>query len=346
MAPDHQLVGMRFFCHKLPGIAGAAVALWATVAWGGSPIERFYVFGDSYSDGGNGYSMIRQPSGPPYQARYSNGPTAVEYLAQTLGTPLRNASESGLPEESSINFAVSGAWTSRKNNDAPMDGKTGLLSQVADFARLVSSGKARFAPQTSLFFIGIGANDALFGTIGGIDAARLISEAVQNLEKAVRSLHGSGARHIAIGTVPNIGTTPRAAALSPDRLAAVNAVVAGINLGYLRQASALRASLNADVFVVPWGAYYDSIAAAPKAYGLATAASCIGRDAGDPRSVCPKPEQHVFLDQLHPTTATQALVARRLATQSWPHFVCPDQSGGRPAARRELMSSVEGNLAQ
>ncbi len=146
--------------------------------------------------------------------------------------------------------------------------------------------------------------------------------------------------------MPNIGTSPRAAALSRDKLAAVNTVVAAINLGYLRQASALRASLNADVFIVPWGAYYNSIVAAPKAYGLATAASCIGRDASGARSVCPKPEQHVFLDQLHPTTATHALVARRLATQSWPHFVCPDRPGGRPAARCELMSSMEGNLAQ
>src|ERR1700674_4627126 len=139
---------------------GVIFALLSTSAWGRSPIDRFYVFGDSYSDGGNGYSMIRRPSSPPYQARYSNGLTAVEYLAQAFDTPLRNSNEDGLPASSSINFAVSGAWTSTKNNDAPMDGKTGLLSQVSDFEKLGSSGITRFDPPTPLFFIGIGINNA------------------------------------------------------------------------------------------------------------------------------------------------------------------------------------------
>jgi phospholipase/lecithinase/hemolysin len=325
---------------------GVIFALLSTFAWGRSPIDRFYVFGDSYSDGGNGYSMVQRPPRPPYEARYSNGLTAVEYLAKTFGTPLRNSNEGRLPANSNINFAVSGAWTSTKNNDAPMDGKTGLLSQVSDFEKLGSSGITRFDPQTALFFIGIGINDALFGTINGVDTATIISEAVQNVEKAVRSLHKSGARHIAIGTIPNVGMSPRAATLSPEKLAAVNSAVAGINLGYLRQSNALRSSLHADIFVVPWGQYYDSIISAPRAYGLMTAASCISRAAGGAQSVCPKPEQNVFWDQLHPTTATHALVGRRLATQSWPHFVCPDRSIGQLAAKCELLSSVEGDLAE
>src|ERR1700680_486699 len=88
---------------------GVIVALLSTFAWGRSPIDRFYVFGDSYSDGGNGYSMVQRPPRPPYEARYSNGLTAVEYLAKTFGTPLRNSNEGRLPANSNINFAVSGA---------------------------------------------------------------------------------------------------------------------------------------------------------------------------------------------------------------------------------------------
>jgi hypothetical protein len=83
----------RFFRSLCPLAGGATVALLSTVALGGSPIERFYVFGDSYSDGGNGYFMIQRPPTPPYEARYANGPTAVEHLAKAFATPLRNSNE-------------------------------------------------------------------------------------------------------------------------------------------------------------------------------------------------------------------------------------------------------------
>ena len=47
--------------------------------------QALYTFGDSYIDSGNYFSLTGLPPSPPYARRLSNGPTAIEYLAQDLG---------------------------------------------------------------------------------------------------------------------------------------------------------------------------------------------------------------------------------------------------------------------
>ncbi len=61
------------------------------------PFNRLYVFGDSYSDIGEGYLD-------------ADGPTAVAYLAQRLGLKLF-ASNAPDISDASLDFAVSGAQT-------------------------------------------------------------------------------------------------------------------------------------------------------------------------------------------------------------------------------------------
>ena len=62
----------------LPLLLSAVYALhYAIAAPPPSPVERLYVFGDSYSDTGAGYLD-------------GNGPTAVAYLAERLGFRLFN----------------------------------------------------------------------------------------------------------------------------------------------------------------------------------------------------------------------------------------------------------------
>ena len=60
-------------------------------------ITRMYVFGDSYSDIGEGY-------------RDGNGPTAVAYLAQQMGLQLMPANDPAARGQS-LDFAISGAQT-------------------------------------------------------------------------------------------------------------------------------------------------------------------------------------------------------------------------------------------
>lgn len=269
-------------CINLTGTRPAAltliIALVAATAVAAEPgsksIDRLYVFGDSYSDGGNGYALTGTPRSAPYDSRYSNGMTAVEHMARLFGLSLRHSEASGLATDASLNFAVSGAWTSSRNNDRAMDGKTGLLSQVAEFERRAKDRTLQFSPDTTLFFVAIGINDVLFGNLGGIDNATLVAGALENVEKAAHALNATGARHIALAMLPMVGLTPRGASLPAATGKAVKDAVVALNEGYQRMAGRLRAELKADVFTLPWGQYYDELMHNPAAFGLMNVGSC------------------------------------------------------------------------
>ena len=106
-----------------------------------------YVFGDSYSDIGEGYLD-------------GNGPTAVAYLAQRLGFHLVPANAADIADQS-LDFAISGAQTGSgtgKKSASCLLGY-GMRNQVDDFAAKVNAHAITFDPQTTLFFIAGGLND-------------------------------------------------------------------------------------------------------------------------------------------------------------------------------------------
>ncbi len=104
--------------------------------------SNVFVYGDSLSDLGNIYAVTGGtiPQSPPYyMGRFSNGPLAAEYLANTLHTPLTS-------------FAWGGATTGIGNSG---DGGTqtslgafglpGMLPQVAGITGFGSAVRINFA---------------------------------------------------------------------------------------------------------------------------------------------------------------------------------------------------------
>src|SRR3984893_8979470 len=90
-----------------------------------APYDRIYVFGDSYSDIGEGYLD-------------GNGPTAVAYLAERLGFPLMRANDPSAVGKS-LDFAISGAKTG-SGSGVTIEGAllgVGMRNQVDDFAARV-----------------------------------------------------------------------------------------------------------------------------------------------------------------------------------------------------------------
>ncbi|WP_416666620.1 SGNH/GDSL hydrolase family protein [Egbenema bharatensis] len=94
---------------------------------------KVIAFGDSTTDIGNSFLLTAGllPPSPPYaEGRFSNGPVAVEFLADSLGLNL----------DLTTNFAVGGATTGRTNvNPFPQLG--GLLDQIDRFVTQVGPGE-------------------------------------------------------------------------------------------------------------------------------------------------------------------------------------------------------------
>ena len=85
-------------------------------------ITQIVVFGDSLSDSGNSFTLTGGiiPPDPPYDSgRFSNGPVALEYLAEDLELTL----DLYYDDEEGNNFAVGGARTGTGNSNNDEIGK-------------------------------------------------------------------------------------------------------------------------------------------------------------------------------------------------------------------------------
>ena len=288
--------------------AAAVAATLAAGSAGAAPYDTLFVFGASESDSGNAYALQggAAPPSPPYAQRYSNGPVAVEYLAQRLGIPF-TFSENPAAGNQSLNFAVGGALTGTLNNIPSLSGRYGILNQVADFQNRVGSGALTFNPDTTLFLIVGGGNDVLrLGFFGG-DPAAVVPNAVANISSEVRTLAGLGAEHIAISTPNDLGTLPTARAAG--RVAQYSQLSRDLAGAYRTLATSLAGSTDADVFALERGAIVDDIVSNYRSYGFTNATdTCLVGTV-----VCANPDQYVFWDSVHVTTAAHAIIGARLA---------------------------------
>lgn len=120
-----------------------AAAMSMAAASHAAPYTQFVVFGDSLSDPGNAQATTGGlfPPSPPYAGPFSNGPTAAQYLAQSLGVPV----QLGWPTASgaSNNFAFGGARNGAGNYNfeigsvpLPAIAETGIQRQIERYAVL------------------------------------------------------------------------------------------------------------------------------------------------------------------------------------------------------------------
>ncbi len=240
-----------------------------------SSFSSVVVYGDSLSDNGNLYSLIGYPPPPYYDGRFSNGPVAAEQLATNLGVPL-------------YDFAVGGATSGVGNY---VDGGTqtavgslglpGMQTEVAESAALLSSPLV----SSSLFLVWGGANDFLTAGSPTVAAA--------NVDAIVAELEGDGAQNILVPGLPDLGLTPDFAGdpLATAYTDAFNAaLVAGLPSG--------ATYFNTDNLL-------NEVVADPAAFGF----SNVTTPCFTGTTVCSDPNQYLFWDGFHPTTAADAIVA-------------------------------------
>ncbi len=245
-------------------------------------IDALYVFGDSLSDVG---TVFRTTGGlyppPPYfQGRYSNGRVWVEYLASRLH----------LSSSQINNFACGGATTgSDRNSLVP-----GLLTQVQSFNKT-----HRQTLPHALYVLWAGANDYLQG-------ASSATAPVENLTRAIASLADVGAKNILVANLPDLGQLP--ATRQGANSTSLSALTGTHNQG-LRRALKILAQQYSDLQIVTLDAntlYLEAIAN-PKAFGFTNVISaCLSGD-----RACGNPDQFLFWDGIHPTTAAHRILAER-----------------------------------
>lgn len=313
-----------------------AVLVLASSPASAGPISALYVFGDSLSDNGNlsaiAEAIVPGPGptipAPPYApGRASNGPLAVEYLAQSLGlAPLLPAAVGG------TNFAVIGAAT----GPVPLPGAPGttadnssaLLGLPLPVPTGISTGQLAqfFAMQSgpidpdALFVIWGGPNDVF---INPSEATAV--QAASNIGTAVDTLYAAGARRFLVPNMPDLGLAPGAGAdaLALTQLTLLfNTQLAG-NL-------ATREGLP-DMQLTPFDAFalFNAMVMNPALYGLTNIDdACVQGNVLSAVRVCGLDDEagYLFWDDAHPTT-----VGHKVLGGGFAEAISPDAEVPEPA---------------
>lgn len=158
-------------------------------------IDEIVFFGDSLSDNGNLYNLLKViPRSPPYyNGRFTNGRT----WAETLGNHYQDAN--GIAY--SI-YAYGGATTFAH-------GSSGIFAMNLESEVLEFYGNTALADKSKkLYVIWIGANDYLWEDEANADT--LTTQVIDNFIWTLNDLKNNGARYFLILNVPDLAKTPYA----------------------------------------------------------------------------------------------------------------------------------------
>jgi phospholipase/lecithinase/hemolysin len=253
-------------------------------------IQGLYVFGDSLSDTGTVFRATggTYPPNPPYfQGRYSNGRVWVEYLADRLHLSPNQANS----------FAWGGATTGNvpTQSGQPADVNSFVPNVLMQVQSLVQTNTP--ANPDALYVLWAGANDYLQGMAN-------TNAPVENLTKAIASLAKIGAKKILVANLPDLGQLPvtRTTAISTQ----LSRLSQSHNQG-LRRSLKLLNQQYPDLQLAVLDAYslYRAAIDQPAKFGYSNVvAACLVST-----HPCGNPDQFLFWDGLHPTTATHRHLA-------------------------------------
>lgn len=292
----------------------------AVLVWCAVPLQvhalsfdQVYVFGDSLSDQGNDYALTAGAVPPSEYSdgsvfgRFTNGRNYIDYLAQELGVSIAPSLLGG------SNYAYGGARTGYRAPTSPF--ASSLLEQRDAFAASLGGGPADGG---ALYIVWAGSNN-LADVVGRIVADPLydptahLTATVMDLGNVVSSLAALGARDIVVPNIPDLGLVPAiTGGGGPDPL--VSGLVAGFNGaldGVLDQI--LLAFPGLQMTRLDTFGLLDQVYADPGAYGLSNVTDpCYSLYVMPGGTACGAPDQYLFWDLEHPSTATHRIFASGL----------------------------------
>lgn len=273
-----------------------------TVCMSGQGIAQagtLLVFGDSLSDTGRVWATSQTTLGqelPPsgqglyWQGRFSNGPVAVEVMADALGLTLNSQ-------------AWGGALTGRSNllgADGDL-GRSGMLDQVDQwFAQSPTLGA------DTLVVLWGGLNDLVLSP-----QSSTVSQALHHLNDAATTLIAAGARQLILPSSPNLASTPLVQAMGPAAAGRYQSAMDEFNTGLGNLVTQLSAA-HPEVHVFGFDSAQVLAQAAIQAQ-WDTSQACIEGGFWGVESVCPQPDTHLFWDGTHPSAAAHRQLGLAMA---------------------------------
>jgi phospholipase/lecithinase/hemolysin len=294
-------------------LAWLVVAVTALAA----PPQRFVVFGDSLSDPGNAFVLIRDVEIPPFESiipsapyargafHFSNGATWVEQLS-LLDHAVPTAGPALLVPLVFSNYAVGGAR-------ARTVGAFDLPTQVGLFVRDFHG----HAPAGALHIVFIGGNDlrdaleALATDPTGAASATILGSALASIQTQLLTLQAAGARHFLVANGPDISLAPAVRLLGPAAQGAARLLSAQFNAGLEAILHGIETATGADILRLDVFRFLNEVVASPAAFGLTNVTDTCIRVGTIANAFCATPNKFLFWDGIHPTKAGHKLLAER-----------------------------------
>jgi phospholipase/lecithinase/hemolysin len=281
--------------------------------------SQLFVFGDSLSDTGNVFNESGDTFPPEnlgyFNGRFSNGPIWIDYLSQDLGlsspTPISDVLE-GTPPMGGLNYAFGGATTTTANT---VDSNLfGLPQEIGAFTVPLRQNNQTADPN-ALYIVWAGSNDYLPTTSSDFTPFTTPETTVSNIAGAVSALAVVGAKNIMVVNLPNLGNIPLTnegnpfpdPAIPPGTSARLNRLTEAHNALLSTTLDNLDNSLNeqnVNLISVNVNSLFQDIIEPTRSPFTNTTDPCLLNPA------CTNPNEFLFWDALHPTTAGHRLIGQ------------------------------------
>ncbi len=306
----------RLHSHWLAAIGLIAAMLAAPAAFAAP--TRLIVFGDSLSDPGNFYAAFGLSSVAPFSEvpaapytigghHFTNGKTWAEQLALRLQSP--DSAGAALVEPGVFtNYAVGGA---RARPGAPDFPYYDLTTQVSLYLTSFG-GHADAGAVHVIWFGGNDLRDALSAAATDptlASSAAIIGAAVTSVADNIVSLWASGARVFLVLNAPDLSRAPAVTLEGPAAVGGALQLSAGFNAGLNQALGQLAALPGIRLVRVDDFTLIDRIVSSPESFDIENARTPCLRFGVVEHAICEEPEERLFWDGIHPTTAGHRIIA-------------------------------------
>jgi phospholipase/lecithinase/hemolysin len=292
----------------------AALTLASATAALAGDYSKLVVFGDSMSDTHRFFDYTTKnwgesdPGPPSYDGRFSDGPVAVEYLAQDLKIPLLNYAFAGATSGYDTLLLNTEGMLTQVNEYLTNPDVVPSVATVSDF--VVKPARPRADPN-ALHLIWTGPDDFYRLLIGMTNLTGY--SVVANIKQAVDSLYAAGARQFFIPTMPDLSMTPSAKAhakLQIGYLAASRTCTDSFHDLLVKALPEMRAKypdakiMSHDTLVLMRAEFAKGVAQGKNITGTCRQEGVFQplRLATAPATACPNPQDYAFWDSNHPTS--------------------------------------------